>query len=166
MNRSVWERIFEKELLTDSSTIKYEEDEYRTSITDVSNENNVVVESRSISAENFVLPSRSYLLVRCKLIKLADGANYNRGENIGLVNGWSLFSRVELLLNGASVDLVDYPGHVDTILGLVQDPESYESKGSLEYRYYDARNGTDQATETETRLDQLQPEPVKGRRSC
>lgn len=155
MNKSMWQRIFEKELLTDNSTIKYEEDEYRTSITDVSNENNIIVESRSISAENFVLPSRAYLLLKCKIVKLADGTNYNNGDNIGLLNGWSLFSRVELLLNGDSVDIVDFPGHVDTILGLLQDPEDYESKGSLEYRYFDTKNGVNQATETEIRVDNL-----------
>lgn len=154
MVKSIWQNIFEKEILTDNSTIKYEEDEYRTSITDVSNENNIIVESRSVSAENFVLPSRSYLLIRFKLVK-ADGTNYANGDNMTLLNGWSLFSRVELLLNGASVDIVDFPGHVDTILGLLEDPEDYEAKGSLQYRYYDTKNGTDNATETEIRSDTL-----------
>src|SRR5688572_26446849 len=130
MVKSIWQNIFEKEILTDNSTIKYEEDEYRTSITDVSNENNIIVESRSISAENFMLPSRSYLLIRFKLVK-ADGTNYANGDNMALINGWSLFSRVELLLNGASVDIVDFPGHVDTIVGLLEDPKDFEAKGSV-----------------------------------
>jgi len=140
MESSTWANIFQKEILTDHATIKYMEDEYRTPNSDVSAEPNIVIESRAIGAETFVLPSRAYLLVKAK-IKKGDDSNFTADDNIALVNGWQSFRKVEMYMNGTLVNQCDYPGYVDTILGLIDDEKDYDTKGSLEYRYYDNING-------------------------
>jgi len=142
MESSTWANIFQKEILTDHATIKYWEEEYRTPISDVTNEMNIIVESRAIGDETFVLPSRSYLLCQGKVVKAANGAEYNAGDNIALVNGWQAFRKVEMYMNGTLVDSCDYPGYVDTILGLLDDESDYATKGSLEFRYYDPVGGS------------------------
>jgi len=140
MESSTWANIFQKEILTDHATIKYMEDEYRTPTSDVSAEPNIVIESRAIGAETYVLPSRAYLLVKAKITK-GNGTNFTAGDNIALVNGWQSFRKIEMYINGTLVNHCDYPGYVDTILGLLDDEKDYDTKGSLEYRYYDNING-------------------------
>lgn len=137
-----WSEIFQEEQLTDYSTTRYEEDFYTTATFDTTGVTNPIVESRIVSKENFVLPSEAYLLVNYQLLKQADGTPFEATDNIALVNNWALFSKVELMYNGVNIETVDNPGMVAQTLGLLEDPKDYESKGSLEYRYYDTvKNG-------------------------
>ena len=48
-------------------------------------------------------------------------------------------------MNGTLVDSCDYPGYVDTILGLLEDESDYATK---EYRYYDPAGGSAAAETT------------------
>lgn len=138
MSYTLWSEYFEGDQLTDYSTVKFEEDRYTTSVIDISSDLNLTLQTRLVSAENFVLPSEAYLEVDYQLLKAVDSTAFAATDNIALVNGWSLFSKAELIYNGMSMETVDDPGTVSQMMGLLEDPEDYKSKGSLEYRFYDS----------------------------
>lgn len=137
MSHQVWSEYFEGEQLTDYSTVKFEEDRYTTQVIDVSGVDNPQIQTRFVSAESFVLPSEAYLEVEYKIMRTDGVTPFLATDNIALINGWSLFKTAELYYNSGNMETVDNPGTVSHVLGLLEDPEDYKSKGSLEYRFYD-----------------------------
>lgn len=137
MSKATWATYFHQEELTDRSTLLFEEGVYKTATRDVRGDTNIEIQSRFTEFESYVLPSEAYLLVKYHIVKEVDDSTYGEEDNIALLNNWSLFNRAELYYNNVLMETVDHPGTVTQILGLLEDPNDYEAKGSLEYRFYD-----------------------------
>ena len=105
--------------------------EYEPSNTSAYNESTDI--TIDISAQdNFVLPSKSYLLVEGRLKPSADGV-YDTKANVSLVNNAVafLFSRIAYLLNGSEVESISDPGQATLMRGILIYDENYNSSSGM-----------------------------------
>ena len=107
-------------LLEDQSINSYSFHEYGpivgTNLNNVNSEIRIVLENQDI----FTHPSKSYLLVKGRLIKNA-GTLYAEDDAITFTNNglMHLFSNLKYHLGDKLVDELNYPGHATTLKGLI-----------------------------------------------
>ena len=107
-------------LTEDASVDSYVYHEYNpivgTSLNNVNSEIRIVLENQDL----FTHPSKSYLLVKGKLVKSA-GTTYGDDDAIALVNNgvMFLFNSIRYHLGDKLVDEINYPGHATTMKSLI-----------------------------------------------
>ena len=98
----------------------------------------------------YLLPHKALLEVRGRLVKAADGSNYDPNDVITLSNnGWSLFKTVEYQLDNNMVERVDsHVPQASTILNLVQFSDDYGRSSATNMLWY-KDTGTGEASPNE-----------------
>mgnify|MGYP001569304549 CR=1 FL=1 len=93
--------------------------------------------------DSFINYARSYLEVKCKIVK-ADGTNFTGSELIALQNnGYSLFERAQLLIDNQVIEEVQHPGIASTMRALAEWSADYaNTAGSNMGWYQDTGTGT------------------------
>ena len=85
----------------------------------------------------FAHPSKSYLIIKGRLIK-ADGTPYDPANLITLThNGMMhLFKRIEYDLSGHVIESIPHPGQATTMLGLLKYPDDFSKSKGLNRLWY------------------------------
>lgn len=136
MLTKAFKSAFERTQLKEPEIFQYEEMLHTTTVQDLTNISQYVIETRMHSADSFMLLDDAYLLVKFKVVKSDDTA-LGAGELVSLTHGaWSLFSRVDLELNQIRVDYNENPGQTANVLHKVS--KSYDwivDNGPIEFYY-------------------------------
>ena len=107
----------------DDSTTEFEFTEYRESNINVQTLDKYEFFTRDLDA--WLLPHKSYLLVKGKLLK-ENGDNFAEADNVALVNnGFSIFRRANYFINDQLVESVDFVPIATTIIALVDFSDDY-----------------------------------------
>jgi len=77
--------------------------------------------------DQWVLPCEAYIQLTGKVVKSANGANYNAGTNIALVNNglMHLFSQATYKIDNQSVEMINNPGDATLVTSLVDYSNDY-----------------------------------------
>ncbi|XP_065193174.1 uncharacterized protein LOC135824369 [Sycon ciliatum] len=134
----------------DESTTEYEYIEYLPRNSNDMNKDQHIIETKDL--DEYLLPHKALLEVRGRLVKAADGSNYDPDDVITLSNnGWSLFKTVEYQLDNNMVERVDsHVPQASTILNLVQFSDDYGRSSATNMLWY-KDTGTGQASPNEFR---------------
>src|SRR5271170_7989519 len=89
------------------------------------------------ASDNYILPSDSVLYIKGQLVK-GDGTAYNDNDNnnpdeVALVNNamMFLFSEIRYSIGNMSMETINSPGQVTTILSYLSQPDDYNTSSGL-----------------------------------
>ena len=120
-----------EDIPVDDSIYEYEYKEYNPIAGAPLNRGSIVItiESQDI----YTHPAESYLIVEGKLVKNADGGVYDADTLITLINNgiMYLFSDVRYHLASHEIEVLQNPGHVTTILGMLKFPDDFSKSQGL-----------------------------------
>src|SRR5271163_2538080 len=76
------------------------------------------------ASDNYILPSDSVLYIKGQLVK-GDGTAYDNPDEVALVNNamMFLFSDIRYSIGKSSMENINYPGQVTTILSYLSQPD-------------------------------------------
>ena len=98
--------------------------------------------------DSFILYSRSYLQINCKIVK-ADGTDIAGGDAVALQNnGWSIFERAQLLIDNQVCEEVLHPGVSSTMNALANWSQDYANTSGSNMGFFkdDGDGAADAAT--------------------
>ena len=124
-------------ILSDDSIDKDEDIEYEpiagANLSSPGADIKLTIESQDI----FAHPSKSYLIIKGRLIN-ANGNPYDPANLITLTNNgmMHLFKRIEYDLSGHVIESIPHPGQATTMLGLLKYPDDFSKAKGLNRLWY------------------------------
>jgi len=85
------------------------------------------------ASDNYLIPSKSYLLIKGQLVRNDNGAAYDANAEIALVNNamMYLFSEIRYSINGNDMEKISYPGQTTSMLGYLSLPDDFSTSAGL-----------------------------------
>ena len=132
-------QIFEKPIVDDSTT-KYEFKEIRETNVNVSKLDNFEFTIKDL--ESWILPSDSYLHAKIKIPR-EDGKNMDAVDKATLTNnGFNLFKNAEYIINGKTIESIDYVGISTTVKNLLEFSDDYSRSAATNMFWYKDKTQT------------------------
>jgi hypothetical protein len=127
--------------IEDDSTTEFEYTEYRETNINVQTLDKYEFYTRDL--DQWLLPHKSYLLVKGKLLK-EDGTNFGENDDVALVNnGFSIFRRANYFINDQLIEAIDFVPIATTVLGLTEFSDDYtRSVATQMFWHRDTANGS------------------------
>jgi len=85
------------------------------------------------SSDVYINPSKSYLLIRGKLVRNDDNTPFAENDEITLVNNamMYLFSEIRYEINGTIVETIAHPGQASSMLCYLSKPDDFSTSSAL-----------------------------------
>ena len=84
------------------------------------------------AGDNYILPSESVLYIKGKLVKANNNA-YNNDDEVALINNamMFLFSDIRYSIANVSIETINNPGQVTSMLSYLSQPDDYNTSSGL-----------------------------------
>ena len=141
-------QVFDEPIVDDSTT-EFEYIEYLPRDSNNMNKDGQHI-IETIDSDQYLPPHKAVLEVRGRLVKQADGSDYNDDDAITLVNGgWSLFKSIQFQVNNQIVEDINlHLPQASTILNLVQFSDDYGRSTATNMLWYrDTASGSSSGNE-------------------
>ena len=85
------------------------------------------------SSDVYINPSKSYLLIKGKLVRNDDNTPFAENDEITLVNNamMYLFSDIRYEINGVAVERIAHPGQASSMLCYLSKPDDFSTSSAL-----------------------------------
>ena len=85
------------------------------------------------SSDVYINPSKSYLLIKGKLVRNDDNTPFAENDEIALVNNamMYLFSEIRYEINGVIVERISHPGQASSMLCYLSKPDDFSTSSAL-----------------------------------
>lgn len=83
--------------------------------------------------DTYAIPSKSYIVIKGRLVRNDNNNAYDANAQIGLVNNamMYLFSNIKYSINGTIMETITKPGFTSSILGYLSKPDDYSTSAGL-----------------------------------
>src|SRR5258708_10478443 len=83
----------------------------------------------------YTLPSRSYISIKGQIRRADTNAAYVRGDEITLINNamMYLFNSIKYELGQKTIETINYPGQITSMLGYLTYPDDFSTSAGLKY---------------------------------